>query len=791
MPAPEADDTFRFKDHDPDPEPKEVLETRVPEARHTPESHTAPPTLDDRATFKFPPRERAEPRDASLTVYSGPLPTIAGYEFLGVLGRGAMGIVYKARHLALKRIVALKMVLVGGNVGPRDLARFRIEGEAVARLQHPNIVQIHEIGETGGHPYCSLEYVAGGNLADRINGKPMPARDSARLVEALARAMQLAHSRNVVHRDLKPANILLAADGTPKITDFGLARQTDSDSDATQAGTVIGTPSYMAPEQAAGFAHEAGPAADIYALGAILYDCITGRPPFKGTSVVETLDQVRTQEPVSPSRWQTNIPLDLETICLKCLRKEPENRYASAAELADDLVRYQQGEPILARPAGRVERAVKWVKRNPFVSGAAVAVVLALAAGTTVSYLKYLDAEKQKGIALLEADKAKMASEFLVSIFQISERDVQGGNVTARQILADAERRIPVEFADQPELRGELVAVIRKVKRGIGRRSPQALILKVSGKVQLQTATGVNKAAVAQALLRLDDRLTLSADARVQLVFLSDFHKEWLKPGREATIDWTGCNPVDAVLERDNSLLMTFVSLPKGTFYKGWHGENKAVKTEIKEDFEIAVHDVTQGQWEAVMGNNPSHFHLQNLTGSGKDVSEEELKLFPVESVSWDDAQEFIRKLNEKERGRGYLYRLPTDAEWEYACRGGATSEEECSHHFYFDKPTDDLSPEQANFNGNGPYGKAPKGQNLGRPTRVGAYPANKLGICDMHGNVFEWCANGDDINRIYRGGCWRHVASVCRAGDLYAIARSMRVSDVGFRLARVPSGGK
>jgi formylglycine-generating enzyme required for sulfatase activity len=301
----------------------------------------------------------------------------------------------------------------------------------------------------------------------------------------------------------------------------------------------------------------------------------------------------------------------------------------------------------------------------------------------------------------------------------------------------------------------------------------------------------VNKAAVAQALLRLDDRLTLSADARVQLVFLSDFHKEWLKPGREATIDWTGCNPVDAVLERDNSLLMTFVSLPKGTFYKGWHGENKAVKTEIKEDFEIAVHDVTQGQWEAVMGNNPSHFHLQNLTGSGKDVSEEELKLFPVESVSWDDAQEFIRKLNEKERGRGYLYRLPTDAEWEYACRGGATSEEECSHHFYFDKPTDDLSPEQANFNGNGPYGKAPKGQNLGRPTRVGAYPANKLGICDMHGNVFEWCANGDDINRIYRGGCWRHVASVCRAGELYAIARSMRVSDVGFRLARVPSGGK
>ena len=232
----------------------------------------------------------------------------------------------------------------------------------------------------------------------------------------------------------------------------------------------------------------------------------------------------------------------------------------------------------------------------------------------------------------------------------------------------------------------------------------------------------------------------------MQLVFLSDLHKERLQPDREATIGRKGCAPADAVPERADDVLMTFVRLPKGTFYMGWDDVDKplpikkGVKTEIKEDFEIAVHDVTQGQWQAIMGSNPSYFSRQ---GNGRnkvlDISDEELKLFPVEQVSWDDAQEFIKKLNEKERGRGYSYRLPTAAEWEHACRGGATSEEECSYRFYFDKPTNDLSSEQANFNGDVPSGKAPKGPYLGRTTRVGAYPSNKLGLCDMHGNVWQW----------------------------------------------------
>jgi formylglycine-generating enzyme required for sulfatase activity len=597
----------------------------------------------------------------------------------------------------------------------------------------------------------------------------------------------------VVHRDLKPGNVLLAGtERLAKITDFGLAKHIDAEArDLSKSGAVVGTASYMAPEQAAGKVRDTGPAADVYALGALLCECLTGQPPFEGPQHVVLLS-VLSDEPVPPSRRGAKVPADLETICLKCLRKEPARRYASAEELADDLRRFQAGEPVRARPVGAAERAWKWARRRPAVAALLGVVLLALVSLALLSgnlAPARNDADDKRRTAEKEADKARKARDFLVSIFRI--KDIPAGNsTTARQILNQAEQRIPIEFADQPELRDELLAAIADVNRTLDRTIPAAMILEARGTIQLHPPRGGSRP-VPQTLLYPDDRLALAADAQVQLVFLSDLHKERLRPGREATIGRKGCSPATAVRECADDVLMTFVRLPKGTFYMGCFPNQRVSgrKTEIKDDFEIAVHDVTQGQWEAIMGmdNNTSWFSRKgNARNDIVDISDAELKLFPVENVSWDDVQEFIKKLNEREQGSGWLNRLPTGAEWEYACRSGATSEEECSYNFYFDKPTNDLSSAQANFNGNFPVGKAPRGKYLERTTRVGAYPPNKLGLCDMHDNVWQMCADSLGKDRMLRGGGWNYDGASCGAAFRWW-ASTDRDFNRSFRLARIP----
>ncbi|HMF13937.1 MAG TPA: WD40 repeat domain-containing serine/threonine protein kinase, partial [Gemmataceae bacterium] len=366
------------------------------------------------------------------------LPTVAGYELLEELGRGGMGVVYKARQISLDRIVALKMLLASELAATEQLVRFRTEAEALARLHHPNIVTIFEIAESEGRPYFTMEYVAGPSLADLLHGHPQDVAASAQLLEIVARAVHAVHQCGIVHRDLKPANVLLRkkpelrgpkpeseggiSDFDPKITDFGLAKDRADGRKLTVTGMTMGTPSYMAPEQARG-STVTGPATDVYALGSILYEMLTGRPPFDAGGPAETMAQLLQDEPVSPYRLRPNLPRDVVTICLKCLEKSPRKRYETSLELAEDLRRFQAGEPIHARPVSFVERGYRWCRRRPLVAGLwALSALLAVALiATVIVYEERLNRELQAQVRAEKEQIVQLHVQFGISAMEDGE----------------------------------------------------------------------------------------------------------------------------------------------------------------------------------------------------------------------------------------------------------------------------------------------------------------------------------------------------------------------------------
>lgn len=385
------------------------------------------------------------PADGLEFTGRGRLPQVPGYEIIAVIDQGGMGVVYKAKQLDLGRTVAVKM-MSGVQLSPKMIARFRTETEAAARLQHPHIVQVFEVGQAEGRPFFSMEYVDGGSLAQQLARQRPTPRLAAELVETLARAVQAAHERGIVHRDLKPSNVLLTREGSPKIADFGLAKRLDAEAGHTHSGEVLGTPSYMAPEQADGKKALIGPRTDVYALGGLLYEMLTGQPPFKGSTVLEAMRLVTTREPPAPSRLDPTVPRDLEAICLMCLEKSPAHRYATAHELAEDLRRFLQGQPVKARPVGPLRRAGKWVRRHP--QGTALAGLLVLLA-LVPAVFAMRSYRAQQAIRLRAVQVAPQVGEILRrNCYECHGEDPttieKDLNILDHALLLDGKRRIVV-----------------------------------------------------------------------------------------------------------------------------------------------------------------------------------------------------------------------------------------------------------------------------------------------------------------------------------------------------------
>jgi serine/threonine protein kinase len=732
------------------------------------------PEVDSRATQELSSAQTSEDAneaDNDLKFLDKPrradsLGRVGHYEMLQVLGRGGFGIVFRAFDDTLQRVVAVKVMAPQIATLSPARKRFLREARSSAAVRHENVVQIYEVGEQP-LPYLAMEFIPGETLQQKLDRTgPLDVSEVLRIGRQIAEGLAAAHACHLIHRDIKPGNILLEGGShKAKITDFGLARAAD-DASISQSGIIAGTPMFMSPEQALG--HKIDQRADLFSLGSVLYQMASGRPPFRAPSALAVLKRVAEEPPRPIPEIIPETPEWLCGIIAKLHAKNPDDRFQSAREVADvladceqQLATHNEPEDVSRIPRGKPAAG----RRRPWKLALMIPLVVLLALLVTWAWPSL--ANYSRNLGELEI----LPGEGLVSVIVLQNDEG----------LLDGDKLHP------------------RVTDWLNMKNRHTLTLP-SGKYQLNVGTwpagtSVREWEVTTSGLFASSQTWVPVVNTSAIITLERGQRVTLRPKMSADpIKPANAPAPGQVAQQDalprtftNSIGMEFVIVPNG---KSWLGGGKdklgGQEVVIPADFYLGKYEVTQEEWEKVMGANPSNI---SRTGGAmdmvKDISDADLKRFPVEMVTWDQCQLFAAKLDGMEKETGWIYRLPKEAEWEYACRGGPMSDKlDSAFDFYFAKPTHTLLLGQANFeHGNG----------LKRTCKVGSYEPNVLGLYDMHGNVWEWCDDtykaGDASLRAHRGGCWVNDSGDCRAAIRITTPTSHRDNGLGLRLARVPSG--